>query len=70
MSNITREYLDTRELAEWLGISVRTVVNLRQRHVLPYVKFGRVVRFNREAVEAALKEFTIEGIRATPQKYQ
>jgi len=70
MNTTTKEYLDTRELAEWLGVSVRTVANLRQRRVIPYVKLGRVVRFKRDAVEAALKSFTIEGIAPPLRKYR
>ena len=64
-----REYMDSRQLAEWLGISLRTVVNLRRRHVLPYIKIGRVVRFRREKVEQALRLYTVEGLgvrRAEP----
>lgn len=67
MSDNTKEYMDSRELAEWLGISVRTVVNLRLRRALPYIKFGRVVRFKREAVEEALKEYTVSGIVSAPK---
>jgi excisionase family DNA binding protein len=58
----TREYLTPGELAEWLGVSLRTVGNLRARHAIPYVKLGRVVRFRRSQVEAALQAFTIARI--------
>lgn len=58
-----REFLSPRELAAWLGVSLRTVANLQARHVIPYIKLGRLVRFRRSQVEAALKVHTVEGIR-------
>ena len=60
---VPKEFLSSEELAEWLGVSVRTVTNLRARHVLPYVQLGRVVRFRRTQVEAALEAHTIDSIR-------
>jgi excisionase family DNA binding protein len=70
MNTTAKEYLNTRELAELLGVSVRTVATLRQRRAIPYVKLGRVVRFKRDAVEAALKSFTVEGITSALRKYR
>jgi len=46
-------------VAAWLGICQRTVVNLRRRQVLPHIKFGRLVRYRRDAVESALKAYSI-----------
>lgn len=60
-TNQVREFLTSKEVANWLGISLRTVVNLRRRRVLPYVKFGRVVRFQRDLVMIAIKAHTVEG---------
>lgn len=53
------DYLNSRQVAGWLGISLRTLVNLRGRQVLPHVKLGRVVRYRRDAVESALKAYSI-----------
>ena len=52
-------YLDPRQVAAWLGICKRTLVNLRHRQVVPFVKVGRMVRYQRDAVELALKAYWI-----------
>lgn len=57
-----KQYLKSRELAELLGVSLRTVANMRRRRQIPYIQFGHVIRYKRNAVEAALKSFTIEEI--------
>ena len=44
-------------LAQHFSISLRTVTNLMRRRVLPYVKIGRVVRFDLPACEQSLKKF-------------
>ena len=56
------EYLTSREVETWLGVSLRTIVNLRRRRILPYLQLGRVVRFRRSDVESALKHYTVEGL--------
>ena len=58
----SQEYLNTQELADWLCISQRTVVNLCRRRVLPHIKIGRLIRFSRAQVEVALKDYTIDSI--------
>jgi hypothetical protein len=53
----------TREkLARHFAFSLRTVANLQQRRVLPYVKIGRLVRFNINKCEQALKKFEHKSI--------
>jgi len=56
------EYLTSRQVANLLQVSVRTVVNMRQRFILPHVKIGRLVRFRQCDVEATLRVFTIAGV--------
>jgi len=53
----------TREgIAQHFGFSVRTVANLQKRRVLPYVKVGRLVRFNINRCEQALIQFESQSI--------
>src|ERR1035437_9547409 len=52
-------YLDSRQMAGWLGICPRTLVNLRRRQVIPHFKLGRLIRYRRDAVESALKVYCI-----------
>jgi len=68
MSTSAKEYLNSRELADLLGVSLRTVVNLRRRRQIPYIQMGHVIRYKRDAVEAALKSFTVEEIAFTSRK--
>jgi excisionase family DNA binding protein len=58
----TKGFLTSQELAALLAVSLRTIVNLRRRRVLPHIKIGRLVRFSRAQVEAVLKDYTIDGI--------
>ena len=58
-----RNYLNSGEIAALLGVSLRTVVNLRRRRVLPHIKIGRLVRFSQPQVEAALQGYTVNGIQ-------
>ena len=67
MSTTDKQYLNSQELAELLGVSLRTVVNMRRRRQIPYIQFGHVIRYKRDAVETALKSFTVEGIVFTPR---
>jgi excisionase family DNA binding protein len=62
-----KQYLNSRELAELLGVSLRTVVNLRRRRQIPYIQMGHVIRYKRDAVESALMLYTIEGIASAPR---
>jgi len=43
-----REYLTRSEVAELFGVNVRTII----RSDMPFVRFGRAVRYSRAAVKA------------------
>ncbi len=49
-------------LARHFSMSLRTVTNLMRRRVVPYVKVGRLVRFDLPACEKALKKFEIVSV--------
>ncbi|WP_397546291.1 helix-turn-helix domain-containing protein [Rhodothermus marinus] len=51
-----RPFVDARELAERLGVSVRTIRSWQYSGRIPYVRAGRRVLFDVAAVEAALRE--------------
>jgi excisionase family DNA binding protein len=44
-------------IAELLGVSERTVRNWRMSRIIPYTKVGRIILFDPEAVEQALRKF-------------
>jgi hypothetical protein len=54
---VTRE-----QIALHFGFSVRTVANLQRRRVMPFVKVGRLVRFNLNKCEQALLKFETKSI--------
>jgi len=51
-----RPFVDARELAERLGVSVRTIRSWQRTGRIPYVRAGRRVLFDVAAVETALRE--------------
>ena len=63
MKRTDRAYLTSTEVADLLGVSLRTVVNLRRRRVIPHLKIGRLVRFSREQVESALRAYSVTEVQ-------
>jgi excisionase family DNA binding protein len=53
-------FLDKKELAEHLKLTVRTIENWQRRGALPYVKVGKVVLFHwPDVVEHLRKNFRV-----------
>lgn len=52
----TREYLSTREIAERLGVHLRTVGNWIRRGELPAVRVGGQYRVSKQDFEAFLEQ--------------
>ena len=65
--------LSTKELAEKLGVTTRTIANLMLRRKIPYLKVGNRNRFDSEQVLASMQvtESAVEGpdIRLTGLKH-
>lgn len=57
---------DRKGIAEHFGISERSVGNLMRRRLLPYVKLGRIVRFDLGACETAVKAFELHAVARHP----
>jgi excisionase family DNA binding protein len=51
-----------KQIADYLGVSERTVSNLMRRRIIPVIKFGRSVRFDPVAVHKAMIRYQIEAI--------
>jgi excisionase family DNA binding protein len=58
-----RAYMTSTEVADLLRVSLRTVVNLRRRRVIPHLKIGRLVRFSREQVESSLRSYAVTQVQ-------
>jgi len=54
--------LDKRTLARELSVSARTIDNLMARHVIPFIKIGRLVRFDVQKVKVALARFDVRAV--------
>lgn len=51
---IALELITKPELAERLRLSERAIDRLRFRHIIPWIRLGRVVRFDQQEVEKAI----------------
>lgn len=52
-----KQLLTEEQLAERIGVTGRCVRDWRSRKILPFLKIGRVVRFEADEVEAALRQY-------------
>ena len=48
--------MSEREVAVYLKASARTIINWRQRGIIPYFRLGRSIRYSREQLDRALLE--------------
>jgi len=53
-----RRLLSVRELSEYLGISINTVYSWASQRKLPYVKIGRLTKFDLIQIERWISENT------------
>jgi len=61
-------YMNTEQLAAAIPASRRTIDYWRAGGVIPYVKVGRVIRFDLQAVKAALEKRFM--VKATDKPYR
>ncbi len=54
--------LSKAEVAEFLGISERSVDNYVKRKLIPHIKLGNRILFNLADVRAALQKHTVKGV--------
>ena len=54
-------YWTKQQVADYLGVSRRTVDNLMARRVIPFLKHGRIVRFPKAALDAHIQRTLIVG---------
>jgi len=56
LSNIQSKLLDINEVAEFLGISKDTLYKMVNQRRIPFVKVGRLLRFERAALDAWIRQ--------------
>jgi excisionase family DNA binding protein len=59
---VGKRLLNVEEAAEYLGLRVDTVYKKARLRELPYVKVGRALRFDVQALERYVEQHTIETI--------
>ena len=59
---IVKRYIGVRECAEYLGIKVSTVYSWVHLRNIPYIKMGRLVKFDILKLESWIKEKEIKTI--------
>ena len=48
--------MSEREVAVYLKASARTIINWRQRGIIPYFRIGRSIRYSRDQIDRALTD--------------
>ena len=57
----TKQLLTNKELAEKYQVCLRTVANWKRRKIIPHLRVGNVVRFDKDEVSKALERLTIRA---------
>lgn len=58
-STSLKRLISIDEAAEWTGLSVYTIYNMVSQRRIPYVKVGRLTKFDVGLLEAWLKQHTV-----------
>ena len=56
---MTRRLLTATEVGEYLGIAKDTVYTLVSQRRIPYVKIGRLLKFNHKAIDEWIAQKTV-----------
>jgi excisionase family DNA binding protein len=59
-----RRYLTAAEAAEYIGSTESTVRSWTSRRMIPYVKKGRLVRYDREALDKWMQKDAVMPAKA------
>ena len=51
-----------KQQADKLNCSTRHLVNLRNRGLIPYIKLGKLIRYDSTAVDRAIQKMTVREI--------
>lgn len=52
---IEQRYLSSKELSQYLGIAMQTVYEWTSQKKIPHMKLGRLLRFDKQVVDALMK---------------
>ena len=57
---MAQRYLSPQELAEYLGLSVQTIYEWTSQKKIPYIKLGRLVKFDITEIDVWIKSHKVE----------
>ena len=60
-----KRFMDVEQLAEYLGISKWLIYKYVKNREIPFIPFGRLVRFDRLAVEKWADKRMVQGFKTT-----
>ncbi len=63
-----QKFTNRKGIAERYQISLGSVKALMRRRILPYVKIGRIVRFDLEKCDAAMRAFESHSVVIANEK--
>jgi len=61
-SRVGKRLLNVEEAARYLGLKVDTVYKKARLRELPFVKVGRALRFDKQALDRLIEQHTIKTI--------
>jgi excisionase family DNA binding protein len=56
---LQRKYLTVKEVSQYIGVATDTIYTMVNQRRIPYVKVGRLVKFDQAALDAWLKQNTV-----------
>lgn len=59
---VTRRLFNIREVAEYTGLSVHTLYTMVSQRRIPFVKAGRLVRFDLKGIDSWIEKNTVKPI--------
>lgn len=65
-----KEFLNIDELAEWLGITKEWIYDAKAGQQIPYVQFGRQLRFHVPTIKEWISENSHGVIMSLPRQRQ
>ena len=57
---MNKKFMDIKELSVMTGVTMTTIYNWVSQRRIPYVKFGRLVKFDTEKINRWIEEHAIE----------
>ena len=62
MGIIQKKLIDVNELAAMLGVSIHTIYSWVSEKKVPYVKIGRLTRFDLETIHKWIDQNTVQPV--------